>query len=120
MTTAVNDFLGDDAFSTQATIPGQGPRRGRNRARRAPRTWDGRKHQGTPRIQGTAYDVSPADARCESLGSAAGLKRRVRDRLFRNRNHQNPPDPLRFVFDDDGQPVYGTSAYIDEPEIVIP
>src|SRR5216683_3159302 len=70
MTTAVNDFLGEDAFSTQATIPGQGPRRGRNRARRAPRTWDGRKHQGTPRIHGTAYDVSPADARCESLGGA--------------------------------------------------
>src|SRR5216684_173750 len=70
MTTAVNDFLGDDAFSTQATIPGQGRRRGRNRARRAPRTWDGRKHQGTPRIQGTAYDVSPADARCQSVGGA--------------------------------------------------
>src|SRR5216684_8929753 len=70
MTTAVNDFLGDDAFSTQATIRGQGARRGRNRARRAPRTWDGRKHQGTPRIQGTAYDVSPADARCESVGGA--------------------------------------------------
>src|SRR5216684_345658 len=70
MTTAVNDFLGDDAFSTQATIPGQGTRRGRNRARHTPRTWDGRKHQGTPRIHGTAYGVSPADARCESLGGA--------------------------------------------------
>jgi hypothetical protein len=35
-----------------------------------PGPWDGRKHQGTPRIQRTAYDVSPADARCESLGGA--------------------------------------------------
>ena len=70
MTTSVNDFPGEDAFSTQATIPGQGARRGRNRARRAPRTWAGRKHQGTPRIHRTAYDVSPADARCESLGGA--------------------------------------------------
>src|SRR5260370_41284761 len=70
MTTTVNDFLRDDALSTQATIPGQGARRGRNRARRAPRTRDGRKHQGTPRIQGIAYEVSPADACCESLGGA--------------------------------------------------
>jgi hypothetical protein len=31
MTTAVNDFPGDDAFSTQATIPGQGARRGSHR-----------------------------------------------------------------------------------------
>jgi hypothetical protein len=42
----------------------------RNRARRPPRTRDGWKHQGTPRIHGTAYDVSPSDARCKSLGGA--------------------------------------------------
>src|SRR5260370_31272925 len=36
MTTAVNEFLGDDAFSTRATIPGQGSARPKSSQARTP------------------------------------------------------------------------------------